>query len=632
MVSRDLGDTWAHVGDSVFINSFISDILVLPGLGSNGMDRWVVSTRSHFRNKNLGGIYYSNDNGATWTQSLYFPVFSLVQVPGTGTLYAALPLHAPDAHVMISQDGGRLWLPHSRNLNFHDGYLPFYPKLSISPVNQTDGSYVVMYVALSVNLENTSDTSSAMFFLDSQKTPQAWEEVVNMPNNLDRDNMPKDRCAVLHDPAQPGLAFVAGNGNSVVYRVLYRSSTWTRMWGADTEDKSEPHVDCRNFAWEAKTDSLMLVTDGGIFVRTSPREAGKGQWVSAAGDAGIIELYNIGYENRNDRYVVGAQDNSVLIAHPGGRSGDAAIGVVGGDGTMVSVDNVNCPGRMYGCAQFLEGWSYFEGGLDGSPLSSMSVPFRSHFKDISANPFFLTWFQTNRLDPDQLLFAVNGTSYGEAGLWKFDPVPSMAQLHAMMTPEQRDAEDLLRKKRVKTHKLKKRFAPVTDLVEIQALLKESMKTNEDDVELYEQVSALILASAWPAPTLVAPTPGATLFVFAVGSHTYNGNKLQPDPEAMAGMNNTHLFTRTSASPSWQVMRCEFVVYNYFPKLFSFIQSFDYLFILNYLSVSVSVSVSVSASVSVPVSVSVSVCVCARVCVCGCVFVCVRKRWQRWCDV
>ena len=52
------------------------------------------------------------------------------------------------------------------------------------------------------------------------------------------------------------------------------------MVGKDTKNGAAPHCDCRNFAWDHRSGSLLLVSDGGVFRRTRP-EAPGGEWLSA---------------------------------------------------------------------------------------------------------------------------------------------------------------------------------------------------------------------------------------------------------------------------------------------------------------------------------------------------------------
>ena len=95
--------------------------------------------------------------------------------------------------------------------------------------------------------------------------------------------------ALLVHPSDDSMLFVAGNAGALTWRVDWASGTWTETSGRDTADGSEPHSDCRNYFWEATTGSLMLLSDGGAFLRTEPAAAG-GVWRSLNHNTGAMEL------------------------------------------------------------------------------------------------------------------------------------------------------------------------------------------------------------------------------------------------------------------------------------------------------------------------------------------------------
>lgn len=59
----------------------------------------------------------------------------------------------------------------------------------------------------------------------------------------------QDRMAVLGDPTEPGLFYVAGNAGALAWRVNATTGVWTQLWDSpDVTDGSLPHGDCRNYA------------------------------------------------------------------------------------------------------------------------------------------------------------------------------------------------------------------------------------------------------------------------------------------------------------------------------------------------------------------------------------------------
>jgi hypothetical protein len=143
--------------------------------------------------------------------------------------------------------------------------------------------------------------------------------------------MPKDRMGMLLDPDDSSILYVAGNGGHIAYRVDVQSGAWSDLVDADTSDGSEPHCDCRNFGWDPATKSLLLVSDGGVFMRSQPKKKG-GKWRSLNGVIGAMEFLTAVWDARLDRWAGGAQDNSVQVAPPHAASTAVSIGVVGGDG------------------------------------------------------------------------------------------------------------------------------------------------------------------------------------------------------------------------------------------------------------------------------------------------------------
>lgn len=140
----------------------------------------------------------------------------------------------------------------------------------------------------------------------------------------------------MADPDVPSIVYVAGNAGALVWRVDVMLSLWVEMYGNDTSDNSAPHCDCRNWAWDSSTNSTLLVSDGGVFMRTNPRVPG-GVWRGIQGNMTAMEFYNAAWDSRENRWIAGAQDNCVIYAGPNAAATDVALCAVGGDGTVVAV-------------------------------------------------------------------------------------------------------------------------------------------------------------------------------------------------------------------------------------------------------------------------------------------------------
>ena len=93
----------------------------------------------------------------------------------------------------------------------------------------------------------------------------------------------------------------------------------------------------------AQSGSLVLLSDGGAFLRTGPSKKGGGKWTSLAGDTAAMEFVEAKFAK--GRWVGGAQDNTVQLSN--GSATDPAIGYIFGDGTVVDIDAVSGAAPRY---------------------------------------------------------------------------------------------------------------------------------------------------------------------------------------------------------------------------------------------------------------------------------------------
>ena len=213
----------------------------------------------------------------------------------------------------------------------------------------------------------------------------------------------------------------------------------------EVPDGSLPHGDCRNYAWDFATNRLILTSDGGVFARENPRVKG-GKWTSLNGNYASMELLSAHYDNRENRFVMGAQDNCAQVTKPNAKPTDVAIGFVEGDGTVTLVDNVHKPARLYGTTQFLgvgtididpnlrdkkrenHGFMRKVANDDGDDCGGLcfvqgdkfiNVPIDVYFPEPSSFPYFVQPFTLNSQNPSDLLFWANGTSDRKSAFYKF---------------------------------------------------------------------------------------------------------------------------------------------------------------------------------------------------------------------
>lgn len=426
MLSRDSGKTWAMLG-AFPANYYISAIVI------QSPTSFLVGARAHFHSRDDGGVWATHDGGASWTRSLTRPVYDLVALDaGKKLVLAALPWVSAVSSVLLSRSGGsdaEGWEPFAEGLTW-DARTPFYPTFAV-------GKNTVFVGALTVNPAKLSDTASAIYSrpLSDVSSPRrtherlrgtslarsrtaAWSRVPGGPARLDRDGMPKDRMALLVHPADDSLLFVAGNADALVWRVRWAEGKWVPSGADDTSDGSEPHADCRQYYWEPTTESLLLLNDGGAFLRTSPEKKG-GKWVSLAGDTGAMEYVSAHWDPVGKRFVAGAQDNDVQLSLKFQNASTMAAGFIHGDGTVTAVDAAAPAPRLWGATQNLGNFVDVDAprrddapsygfGFWSDPVGFVGVPLLSWFSTLQF-PFFVQPFALVQGRPtDVLLYAASG--------------------------------------------------------------------------------------------------------------------------------------------------------------------------------------------------------------------------------
>jgi len=245
---------------------------------------------------------------------------------------------------------------------------------------------------------------------------------------------------------------VAGNGGNVAWRSSWAQGVWEDLTSNDTADGSAPHVDCRNYAWYGPGKSLLLVSDGGVFMREQPKTKG-GRWRSANGDIGAMEYLSAAWDTHASRWIAGAQDNDAQVSAAGAGAKARALGVVMGDGTTTAVDNSINPARLFSTIQFLGqrdldtaaasvGTAQDDPPSDrpslafvqgvGADMITVGIPVKKYFPDAQAFPYFVQAFALNTIDPTMFVFWANHTESAferseESGFWGFKIAPNTTE-------------------------------------------------------------------------------------------------------------------------------------------------------------------------------------------------------------
>ena len=468
-VSMDAGVTWKMAEFPP--NYSVQSIVDLP------TGEVLVATRGHYSNaSDLGGIWRSTGNvfdATSWTRTYANPTFTLVLDPISSYVYASTATLSAANAVLRSKDGGKSWMALTSGLSFTASMIPFYSCLTLTPnaslflgVMTTPPAYLntglgggfgqLFYLNLSMPANAIGDQPWAAIgaqpMVANPSSPnQDCSYTCSSPADccltVDNDFAARDRMAIFVQPDDDSILYMAGNGGYLIYRIDWRRSLnqppctvnqtsgtcynasvdptiWQGMFNTpfqnDTIDAQFPHVDFRNFAWDSDTASLLVVSDGGVYVRFLPNTS-SGWWRGYNGNLGTFEYISISYDVKLDRWAAGAQDNNVHISQPNcvAHAKENSICWTGGDGTMTTVDNSVTPARLFGADQFASGLSFVQSNEttvnatdNATPvhIASRGFPARNSPNPMtqqSVMPFFQSPFSVNFGNPSSICFWAN---------------------------------------------------------------------------------------------------------------------------------------------------------------------------------------------------------------------------------
>ena len=394
MYTTDGGSSWAMF-DYFPANYYVTAIQHLEET------TLLVSARSHLYREGDGGVWLCSVILQGCERTFDKPVFGLEQGPG-GLIAAAVAMDSSTA-VVLTRNGGLDWEDWTGGISWPDGHLPFYPTVKFA------GEGHLILGALTVDPNDRFSVGSALFWRaleeDDASSASSWTPLKGPVASLEDDGMPKDRMALLVDPDDPSVLYVAGNGERVAWRGRWADDTWENLL-EDVGKAGLPHVDCRNFAWDEVTGNLLLVSDGGVFVREQPQTKG-GAWLSANGNLAAMEFLSANLDPVSGVWVGGAQDNCVQV---GSTNGQQALGVLFGDGTATAVDygGSGHKARFFGSTQFL-------GDLSVIYLDAWNTPHavllgvERFFKKANPFPYFYHPMTLNRAEPTRLVTWADGS-------------------------------------------------------------------------------------------------------------------------------------------------------------------------------------------------------------------------------
>lgn len=390
-VSEDAGVSWT-MAPSFPRGYSVQSILELPGEGGAVL----VGVRTSFLNGSEGGIFRASSwNAAVWARVYDRPVFDIVFHAASSRVIASGCAVAAAQAVLASTDRGLTWAPFTGGLKFA-GTKPMMPFFSCLATRDNLLFLGVLTVPAAPGWLDGGMGGGAgeVWFMDlsSSGSGAVWRRVgaqpavanPTQPNtdcsydcassdsmqcaclSLDADWAAKDRLALLINPANTSQLFVAANARFMAYRVDWQTAlrysdsfcthddntatcfnksvpatAWTMMyndgapWPDDTADNSFVHVDCRAWGWDDDTQTALLLSDGGVYLRFRPGQPG-GVWRSFSGTLATFEYLDASYDEKRNVIVGAAQDDGNHVI----QSPDAdAIAFGGGDGVCSAVDN-----------------------------------------------------------------------------------------------------------------------------------------------------------------------------------------------------------------------------------------------------------------------------------------------------
>ncbi len=311
MLTKDGGESWTPITDLRGHN--------ISGVSIRG-ERLVVASGNWWGG---GGVFRSNDGGATWTQAADGlpdggPAMDLVDDPtNPDRLYASIRAQG----VYRSDDGGVSWQNISaRDEALHAVFTEVDAEASERPRNNNAEMAVAnngrLYLAVLLDgqaryIGYTDDQGGNWRQMDLPQTPASDGEVHGLNPRRKPGGQGAIHFSILAHPDDPNIVYVGGDRQDFPSHIgardytgrLFRgdarveatgavpSPQWQHLTHSDavedipgggTASGSAPHADSREMVFDAG-GNLVEVDDGGIYIRTSPTD-NTGDWFSRNGN------------------------------------------------------------------------------------------------------------------------------------------------------------------------------------------------------------------------------------------------------------------------------------------------------------------------------------------------------------
>ncbi len=366
IVSADGGQTWAPVTPSA--NSPATPVgQNISGVAERG--NIILAAANNFFN-NTGGLLRSTDGGATFNLVSgqtgsglpAGPITDLVGDPLDNKRFYAAVLNnnsgASTGGIFTSDDNGATWTdvtpsglksilnasPQGDNIRIANSGTSVY--FGYEKFNAASGGaqLAAIYYSPAANLSST--TWQAM------DLPSTVEAGATIGLNSLKDGTLD--FSIAADLTNPNLVYVGGDaqpqpfpnsvGATTMAGRLFRGDSskpagnqWTPITDNGTANGSSPHAGSRHLAFDS-TGRLIETDEGGIYTLSSP-QTNQGVWTSLIGNLDVAEIHNVAYDTLTNT-IVGEAENTGTLEQPA--SGSTAWTdfnpLSGGD---VAIDNSN---------------------------------------------------------------------------------------------------------------------------------------------------------------------------------------------------------------------------------------------------------------------------------------------------
>jgi len=230
------------------------------------------------------GVYRSDDTGASWTK-VSSPAMDALIDDSVRNIEISVGEHN-NVYVAIVGGSGRL--------------------TGIFRSGNGGGSWTAM------DLPATTEGGGAVFGIHPGAQGSIHLAVKADPTNANIVYLSGDRQPFFSEGGGAGFWPNSIGATDFSGRVFRGNATqpggsqWTPLTHVGTASNSSPHADSRHMAFDA-AGNLIEVDDGGIYKRTSPRNA-SGDWFSLIGDLQSTEYHGIAYDQVSNIIFGGAQD------------------------------------------------------------------------------------------------------------------------------------------------------------------------------------------------------------------------------------------------------------------------------------------------------------------------------------